>query len=74
MRYDSPWQLAALLRMAGAVDVEMHWLPLVPGRWRLAGQWMGTPTVHKALGRLPGLAALTSHAVVLRGYRPVATA
>lgn len=73
MRYDSPWELAALLNRAGAVDVEMHWLPLVPGRWRAAGQWMGRPAVRNVLGRVPPLAALASHAVVLRGYRPLVT-
>ncbi|WP_372720291.1 class I SAM-dependent methyltransferase [Immundisolibacter sp.] len=74
MRYDSPWELAALLGRAGAVDVEIHWLPLVPGRWRAARQWMGRPAVRSVLGRVPPLAALASHAVVLRAYRPLVTA
>lgn len=72
MRYDGPWRLARWLHEAGAAQVELHWLPLVPGRWRLAGEIAHSRFVNGLLRRLPALAALASHAVVLRGRLPPA--
>lgn len=72
MRYDSPWRLARWLREAGVAQVELHWLPLVPGRWRLAGEIAHSGFMRGLLRRVPPLAALASHAVVLRGRLPPA--
>ena len=73
MRYDSPWRLARRLREAGVAQVDLHWLPLVPGRWRLAGAIAHSSLVRGLLRCLPPLAAVASHAVVLRGRLPPAT-
>ena len=72
MRYDSPWQLERSLRQAGAAEVRLDWLPLVPGRWRRAGRLANHAAVQAALRRVPPLGALASHAVVLRGRLPPA--
>ena len=72
MRYDDPWRLARWLREAGAEQVELHWLPLVPGGWRLAGDIAHSRFMRGLLHRVPPLAALASHAVVLRGRLPPA--
>lgn len=59
MRYDDPWRLARWLREAGAAQVELHWLPLVPGHWRLVGKLPTVPscaaccTAHRRWPRLP---------------------
>jgi SAM-dependent methyltransferase len=70
MRYDDPWRLARWLREAGAAQVELHWLPLVPGHWRLVGEIAHSALMRRVLHRAPPLAALASHAVVLRGRIP----
>ncbi len=72
MRYDSPWELAALLRKAGAAAVQVHWLPLLPGGWQRLRVCLSHPVVEAAFNGLPPLAAVMSHAFVVRGYRPTA--
>lgn len=72
MRYDDPWHLVRWLREAGAAQVDLHWLPLVPGRWRVAGTIARSSLVRDLMRCVPPLAAVASHAVVLRGRLPPA--
>jgi len=71
MRYDSPWELAALLRKrvlhgTGAL------VAIVAGGWQRLRVCLSHPVVEAAFNGLPPLAAAMSHAFVVRGYRPTA--
>lgn len=71
LRYDAPEAFLESARAAGLAPVDLHWLPLLPGRlaplqgiaeWG-ASRWL--------LERIPTLGARMSHSFILRARRPL---
>lgn len=69
LRYDDPNRLADLLRLAGAVDVRIHWVPVFPPRWQPLQRVLETIRARRLLTRWPTLAVRISHAFVLSAHR-----
>lgn len=69
-RYESPECLRRLMREAGLLDVRLHWLPILPGRFQRF-QWLLEINLARWFFRfvpLPG--RLFSHAFVVHGRKP----
>ena len=70
LRYESPGRLKHLMEGSGLVDVHIHWIPIMPGRFSAL-----QPAAESAVGRIllrhiPGLGALMSHSCMLTGTKP----
>ncbi len=65
LRYDGPWALRRALRVAGGDRVELHWLPMAPGRY----PWLRVALEHGITTRLlricPPLGLVCSHSFIL---------
>lgn len=69
LRYDTPRDLSASLRSAGADRVSLHWLPLLPGRLQRARGLLEHPVARWLFHHLPGVGLLLSHSFILVARR-----
>jgi hypothetical protein len=60
------------MRERGIIDVKRYWVPILPRRFRHWQCLVETSSARLLFSALPPLAALLSHAFVLRGRRPYA--
>jgi SAM-dependent methyltransferase len=74
LRYESPRQLERALEACGFVDVQRHWMPIVPPRARALQRLVESRPVGAALRLVPVLGLLLSHAFIVRGHKPGKTA
>ncbi|TDY03752.1 class I SAM-dependent methyltransferase [Thiohalophilus thiocyanatoxydans] len=65
LRYDSPAQLIRLLRAAGATEIRLYWVPILPGSLRRFQPWLESRPVRGLLAHLPWLASPLSHAFLI---------
>jgi 2-polyprenyl-3-methyl-5-hydroxy-6-metoxy-1,4-benzoquinol methylase len=72
VRYETPGQLECTMRERGIIDVKRYWVPILPRRFRHWQCLVETSSARLLFSALPPLAALLSHAFVLRGRRPYA--
>ncbi|MBL1275779.1 MAG: methyltransferase domain-containing protein [Ectothiorhodospiraceae bacterium] len=73
VRYESPGRLVNLMKKHGMVNVQRHWLPILPGRLQTFQWVLETPLVTLFLKLMVPLAALLSHSVVVVGKRAIDT-
>lgn len=69
LRYDSPAALRRRLRKLGARP-KLHWLPLVPGRFRRMQRWLEQPLAQWLFRRVPLVGLVLSHSFILVARRP----
>ena len=69
LRYESPRYLKRLARRAGFEHVQLLWLPILPSRLHRFQKWLESPRAVALLQRLPLLALLLSHSMVIRARR-----
>ena len=69
LRYESARSLQQTMREAGFDHVSCHWLMILPRRLYWAHPIAESFIVNFMLRNVPGLGALTSHSVLLRGVR-----
>ncbi|HEX6006222.1 MAG TPA: class I SAM-dependent methyltransferase [Burkholderiales bacterium] len=67
LRYERPWAMKRMLRMAGLVDVRLHWMPIAPAPLGALQAWVERVPVRLALKCLPPFSALVSHAFIVTG-------
>jgi SAM-dependent methyltransferase len=67
LRYEGPWALKRTLESAGLLDVRLHWMPIVPGRFARLQSLVESAPARFALKYLPPLSSLISHAFILTG-------
>jgi 2-polyprenyl-3-methyl-5-hydroxy-6-metoxy-1,4-benzoquinol methylase len=65
MRFEFPRRLCDALRKAGGLNIQLHWLPILPQRWQRFQWIVETHTVIWLLHHVPLLGALLSHAFVI---------
>ena len=70
VRYESPYRLRDLMVEAGAEHVQVHWLPILPGRLQRFQWLLETPLVRWLLRYTPGLGAFLSHSMIVSGRIP----
>lgn len=69
VRYESPYRLRRLLREHGFKNVKIHWLPILPARFRKY-QWIIESFLARRLfAFVPGVGALLSHSMIVSGTR-----
>lgn len=69
LRYESPRTLRKLMMANGLTDIQLYWVPILPGRWQRFQPWLESRLSRGLIARVPLLGALMSHAFVLRGIR-----
>jgi SAM-dependent methyltransferase len=69
VRYESPRQLQRLMRRYGLEDVQLYWVPILPGALQRFQGLLETAWVRWLIRHVPLLGALISHAFVLRARR-----
>lgn len=70
VRYEFPERLRRLMREAGLLDVRLHWLPILPGRFHRF-QWLLETNIVRWFFRFSPLSGrLFSHAFVVHGRKP----
>jgi len=69
LRYDDPAAITRDLGDAGFVDIEKHWLPIMPSRIRWLQPLAESRLTAAVFAALPPAAALCSHAFVLHARR-----
>jgi SAM-dependent methyltransferase len=70
LRYDSPSALQRMLRHAGMRDVQVHWMPILPGAWQRWQPLLESRGAVAALRGLPLLGGLASHAFIVHARKP----
>ena len=65
LRYDSPSSLARLLRAHGGSNVQIYWVPILPGPLQRLQPLAESAGLRWLLERLPWLASAVSHAFVV---------
>lgn len=71
VRYQSPAELRLAMADFGLVNIELHWLPIVPRRWHRFQRLLETRMARWIFRRLPGIGPLFSHSVVLSAVRAI---
>jgi SAM-dependent methyltransferase len=66
LRYDEPAAFKAALAQSGFDSLQLHWAPIVPGRWRALQRLVETSMFSATLNAVPPLAARLSHSILLR--------
>lgn len=69
LRYDRPEALVHLLEAAGAEDVRLYWIPILPGAFRLLRPLLEIGPVRALLHRFRPLGSLVSHGFLLGARR-----
>jgi SAM-dependent methyltransferase len=72
LRYDSPGAIRRMLADAGMRDIELHWMPILPGRWQRWQHWVESPFACGVLRHVPLAGLLGCHAFLVRCRRPEA--
>jgi SAM-dependent methyltransferase len=70
LRYESPRRMKCLMEQAGLVDVQIHWIPIMPGRFSALQPAAESAVSGMLLRHIPGLGALLSHSCMLTGTKP----
>ena len=65
MRFEFPRRLIDALHKAGGLNLQLHWLPILPQRWQRYQWIVETRSVIWLLRHVPFLGALLSHAFVI---------
>jgi hypothetical protein len=73
LRYESPRSIRRILRASGLVDVELHWMPIVPSKWARVQAWLERPAMRRAVAVVPLIGLLLSHAFIVHAKRPDVT-
>ncbi|MFZ5512301.1 MAG: class I SAM-dependent methyltransferase [Pseudomonadota bacterium] len=71
LRYESPRALCAAFREAGLIDLELAWMPILPGRFGRFQRWVETPLAKWLLRHVPGCGSFFCHAFMVKGRKPV---
>jgi hypothetical protein len=58
------------MEQAGLVDVQIHWIPIMPGRFSALQPAAESAVSGMLLRHIPGLGALLSHSCMLTGTKP----
>ncbi len=69
LRYESPRRVIELCRRHGFVDVELHWMPVLPARAQWLQRLIETRPCMWLLKYVPLLGALASHSFIVRARR-----
>lgn len=69
LRYDHPSALAAALSRSGFTDVQIHWVPIMPGKLSALQGFVESAPIKRLLRALPFLGRWLSHAFVLQARR-----
>lgn len=65
LRYDHPEQLSHLLNLAGAHEIRLYWVPILPGFLARFQPWLEARPVRWLFHHAPWLASPLSHAFLL---------
>lgn len=65
LRYDNPSTLKQFLRTHGGSEVQIHWVPILPGPLQRLQPLVESAGMRRLLRRLPWLASALSHAFVI---------
>ena len=71
LRYESPSRITRLLQQCGFSDVQLHWLPIMPGRTPRLQRAVESRPVAWLLRRIPLLGAVACHAFIVHAVRPM---
>jgi SAM-dependent methyltransferase len=66
LRYDEPAEFKTALAQSGFDSLQLHWAPIVPGKWRVLQRLVETSMCNATLNAVPPLAARVSHSILLR--------
>lgn len=69
LRYESPWNLERALRQCGFVDLQRHWLPILPARFQRAQPLVETGAFRTVLRSIYPLGSVMSHSFVFTARR-----
>ena len=69
LRYESPRVMKQLMRSSGLREVRLHWLPLLPGRFKGAQHWVETPLARWVFRFVPFAGLLLCHSFIVVGMR-----
>lgn len=67
LRYESPGVLKALMRSRGLRDVRLHWLPLLPARFKGLQRWVEGSAVRWIFRYVPFAGLLLCHSFIVSG-------
>ena len=70
LRYETPGTLYRALRRAGMTDIRVYWMPILPSRLQRWQPLLESRPGVCAMGVVPLLGLLTSHAFIVRARRP----
>lgn len=70
LRYESPRHMKCLMEEAGLVGVRIHWIPILPARFKGFQPYVESALVSALLRYVPGLGTLFSHSCMLTGTKP----
>ncbi len=65
LRYDVPARFVAAARAAGFDEIQVHWVPVMPGRFRAAQPAVEAPFTRRLLAALPLLGSGISHSFMV---------
>lgn len=69
LRYDRVGDLAAWLEREGATGIQVHWIPILPGRLQRYQSLLERPWMRRLIRAVPGLGSLLSHAILVSAKR-----
>lgn len=69
LRYESPRRMKRLMEDAGLVNVQIHWIPIMPARLRALQPLVESRLLDILLRYVPGIGLLVSHSCMLIGKK-----
>lgn len=69
LRYETHRGIRALMENNGLINIELHWLPILPARWSRLQWLVETPFAKWLFRNMPFLGLFFSHAFILCGER-----
>ena len=70
LRYESPYRMRRLMRESGLVKVRIHWIPILPSKFKAFQRLAERDAIALLLRFIPGLGPLLSHSCMLTGAKP----
>lgn len=70
LRYESPWVIRRIMVSHGLRDIEIHWMPIVPGRWPRLQRVVEGAVARWIFRHVPLAGLIFCHAFIVCGERP----
>lgn len=70
LRYESPWVIRRIMASRGLMNIEIHWMPIVPARWPRLQRGLEGAVARWIFRYAPLVGLFFSHAFIVRAETP----